>query len=107
MDIPAMAVGGVTPVLPPLLIVFLILAAAGAVMLVMALMLRNFRLVTQGGLNPLNPADLQKAADPSVSTRPAGAVRFAQTIYARVAFALLVAGGVGILGMGLWGLFGG
>ncbi|ODT75578.1 MAG: hypothetical protein ABS76_33740 [Pelagibacterium sp. SCN 64-44] len=105
MEVPAMAVGGVTPVLPPLMIVFLLMAVAGAFLLLSALTLRNFRLVTRHGLNPFRAADFQKAADPSFSTRPAGAPPFTQTAYARIAFGLLGLGATGLIVMLLWGLF--
>jgi hypothetical protein len=106
MEVPAMAVGGVAPVLPPLLILCLIMTAMGGFLLAAALIWRNVLLVTTKGLNPLRMADVQKAADPSFSTRPAGAKPFSDTLYARIAFALLVIGGLGIVGFGLWGLFG-
>jgi hypothetical protein len=105
MQVPAMAVGGVAPVLPPLLILFLVMAAIGGFMLAAALIWRNMLLVTTRRLNPFRIADVQKAADPGFSTRPAGAKPFSDTLYARVAFALLGVGGAGIVGMGLWGLF--
>lgn len=107
MEVPALAVGGVAPVLPPLLILFLIMAALGGFMFVAALLRRNVLLVTRQGLKPWRVADLHKAADPRVSTRPAGSGPFADTAYARLALGLLVLGGAGILATGLWGLFGG
>lgn len=107
MEVPALAVGGAAPVLPPLLILFLIMTVIGLFMVVAALLRRNIRLVTQQGLKPWRAGDLHKAADPSLSTRGAGSRPFADTAYARLAMALLVIGGTGILAMGLWGLFGG
>lgn len=105
MEVPALAVGGVTPVLPPLLIVFLAMAAMGGFMFVAALLRRNVLLVTRQGLKPWRAADLQKAADPGFSTRRPGSRPFADTAYARLAMALLVIGGAGIAAMGVWGLF--
>lgn len=102
-----MAVGGVVPVLPPLLVLFLVMAALGGLLLAAALIRRNLLLVTRQRLNPFRAQDLQKAADPGFSTRSEGTGLFFDTTYARVALALLVGGGLGIVAMGLWGLFAG
>lgn len=106
MEVPALAVDGVTPTLPPMLVLFLVMAAAGGFMLAAALLWRNVRLVTRKRLNPLSLGDLYKAADPAFSTREPGARPFSDTLYAQIAFALLVMGGLGIVTTGLWGLFG-
>lgn len=105
MEVPAMAVNGVVPTLSPLLILCVLMAVAGAVMLIAALLLRNLRLVTQKKLNPFKVEDWQHAGNPGFSTRPAGAAPFFATTYARVAIALLTIGLSGVVVMGLWALF--
>ncbi|GEM_PF-1357656 len=107
MEVPALAVSGVTPVLSPLLVLFLITVALGGFMFAAALIWRNVLLVTRGRLNPLRITDLGKAADPGFSTRAAGAKPFINTLYARLAFIMLILGGAGLVGTGLWGLFNG
>ncbi len=107
MEIPAMAVNGIAPVLHPLLVVFIFLSLAGAVLLLAALLRRNLLLVTQKGLNPFSLGDAQRAADPTFSTRPAGAPPFHRTLYGRVALGLLTVGVTGIIVMLLVELFGG
>ena len=107
MEVPSMAVGGVAPTLSPLLVFFLVMAVAGAFLLVVALLLRNFRLVTQHGLNPFRLADIQRVANSAISTRPAGAPPFHRSTYGRVALALITVGGTGVIVMLLVGLFAG
>lgn len=92
MQAPALAVGGSVPLVSPLMALFLVLAVAGAMMLVAALLLRNLRLMTRHRLNLFSPADMQRAADPTLSTRSAGAVPFWRSPYARIALGLLVIG---------------
>lgn len=105
MEVPAMAINGVAPTLSPVFVVFLVVAIAGAFMLVAALLLRNVLLVTRKKLNPVNAADWQHAGNPGFSTRPAGAKPFFETTYARAAVALLATGTIGMVVMGLWALF--
>ncbi|UYN98890.1 MAG: hypothetical protein KIT02_13250 [Devosia sp.] len=105
MEFPALATGGVTPTLPILLVVFVVLALAGAMLLLLALLRRNLLLVGKRRLNPFSPADVQRAADPGLSTRRAGQVPFWQTLYARLALMLLVTGLSGVIVMTLVQLF--
>ncbi len=107
MEVPALAVGGVTPVLSPLLVLFMIMVALGGFMFAAALIWRNVLLVTRRRLNPLRITDLGKAADPRFSARDTGAKPFISTLYARLAFIMLVMGGAGLVSTGLWGLFNG
>lgn len=107
MEVQAFAVGGVAPVLPPLLVIFLITAALGGFMFVAALIWRNVGLVTRRRLNPLSITDLNRAADPGFSARPEGSKPFIKTVYARLAVMMLVIGGTGLVGNGLLQLFNG
>ncbi len=107
MEVPSMAVGGVVPTLSPLLLFFILIAVAGGLMLGAALMLRNLRLMRSGRLNPFNPAHLQIAADPTVTTRPPGAPKFSRSTYGRTAIGLLMVGGSGVVLMLLAQLFAG
>lgn len=100
MEVPALAVGGVAPVLPPLLVLFLIMVALGSFMFAAALIWRNLLLVSRGRLKALSITDLSKAADPGFSTRPAGAKPFIKTLYARLALIMLVIGGAGFVASG-------
>ena len=102
-----MAVNGITPVLHPLLVVLVFLALAGAALLLAALLRRNLLLVTKKGLNPFSFRDAQRAADPTFSTRSAGALPFHQSLYGRIALGLLAIGVTGITIMVLADLFGG
>lgn len=107
MEVPAMAINGHVPVVSPILIGFILITVAGGVMLIAALLRRNFLLVIEKRLNPFNAADLMKAGDPSFSTRKAGSGPFIQTRYARTAIWLLATGSVGTITMLLWQLFAG
>ena len=95
MEAPAMAIGGVVPVLNPALIGFVLMALSGGFLLVLALLRRNLALVTRHGINPFRLADIQRAADSSLSTR-AAAAPFHRTLYGRIALALLAAGLCGL-----------
>src|SRR5690606_27636378 len=100
-----MAVNGVVPVVSPLLLVFLLLAVAGAAMLVCALLVRNLRLITRQRLNPFSAEGLQKAGNRQLSTRPTGAPPFFATPYARIATALVTIGASGTVFFVLWQMF--
>lgn len=95
MEIPAMALDGVVPTLSPLLILCLVLMMAGAFMLALALLVRNYRLVTKERLNPFSAADLQRAGDPTVSTRAADSLPFHRSLYGRLATGLFGLGAAG------------
>ncbi len=105
MEVPAMAVNGMVPTLSPPLVLFLVMTVCGTVMLVAAMLVRNFRLVFEKRLSPFNPLDLQRAGDPSFSTRPAGSRPFSQTAYARLAAFLVGVGAGGVVIERLWALF--
>jgi len=107
MEVPALAINGVTPVLSPILLLFLGIALAGASMLIASLLKRNLLLVTQKRLSPTRADDLQKAGDPTFYTRPAGTPRFFETGYARLAVGLVSVGSTGVMAMLLWALFSG
>lgn len=107
MEVPSMAIGGSAPTLSPLLVVFLVMAAAGAFLSIAALLLHNLRLVTQHGLNPFSLADIQRVANTAISTRRAGSPPFHRSTYGRVALTLLTVGAAGVIVMLLLALFGG
>ncbi len=100
-----MAVYGVVPVLSPVLIAFMIMAVAGAFLLLLALLRRNLLLVSRQGLNPFSLRDAQRAGDAGLSTRPVGGPPFHHTRYARIAIGLLTLGSAGIIVMLLLDLF--
>lgn len=96
MEVPALAVSGTTPVVPPLVLAFAVLAVCGLMLLLLALMKRNLRLVFRHGLNPFRLSSLHRGMDLTLPRLQPGERPFMKTISGRFA--------LGLVGLGVGGL---
>lgn len=107
MELPAMAVNGVVPVVSPWLVGSVALLVLGLFLALLVLMRRNWRLVVTHGLNPFSIADAQRAANPALSTLRPGEKPFAASGFGRFSLTCIGLGMAGSIVTGLWALFAG